>query len=153
MSKSGVKCLGLALVVSLGANVLLSGQLHAQVPTVEAAGKMQEGITRHAIAPQPGNSHLYTVPPGRRLILTDVFLTNGSSTEAMGAVLRRGMVEIVVNFIFVPPRQTFAHAFVTGIEYGPGDEVVVSVEGGGNPHYITIAGYLMKERASDFTTP
>jgi len=130
-----------ALLLALIAAMVLARDLPAQVATVKAAGKLQETVAINQTFSEDALT-IYTVPAGRRLIVTDLVVTNGDPTDTLPFRLIRNQFA-VMGFVYVQPQQNFAHSFTTGIEYGPGTEV--RVHGDADIlTYLSLFGYLTK---------
>jgi hypothetical protein len=141
MSDSRWKYVVPTLLFALLAALVLARALPAQVATVKAGGKLQETVAINQTFSEDALT-IYTVPAGKRLIVTDIVVANGDQTDTLPFRLIRNQFA-VMGFILVQPQQNFAHSFTTGIEYGPGTEVRVH----GDDDiltYLSVYGYLTK---------
>jgi hypothetical protein len=127
-----------ALVLSLAA-----APSEAQVSTVKGKGKALELVEITRLLESNSNVIAYTVPDGRRLVITDVVVynTNAAAVER-GGLYRAGNKEIFVAFS-VPASGTFAHSFTTGFSFASGSGVGIDNQGAGEALYY-LTGYLTK---------
>lgn len=83
----------------------------------------------------------FTVPSDRRLIITDVIISNSNSSSSCCARISRNG-PFVTGFIAVEANSSFEHTFLTGIEFGPGDMVGVRNGASSGPLDFYLRGYL-----------
>lgn len=69
-----------------------------------------------------GPTVVYTVPTGKRLVITDITISNGSNDNFYG--IQRNNVTISKPYILVG--STYQRSYVNGIEFNEGDTVGVS---------------------------
>lgn len=81
-------------------------------------------IVRLAVLPQT-TLDVFTVPPGKRLVITDVLINNISAQAFSLAILRDGNIASFIRLVdqFVPHN----HSYVSGIEFL--ENQVVSIQG------------------------
>jgi len=87
------------------------------------------------------NFKVTTVPGGKRLVITDVIISNSNSGAACcQRIFRNGGA--ATAFIEVGASSTFAHTFATGIEFEAGDAVFVQNGGNSGPTDFYLRGFL-----------
>lgn len=133
----------LHLVFALATIVLIGAPSAAQVAHVKLKGKVDQLWRTQAYYVSSGvEATLYTVPPDRQLVVTDVIVTNANGSPAVARLRGDGVIELNLA---VPSSSTFAHAFGTGIVFGPGEEVRALATSAGQLQFH-LTGYLMKVR-------
>jgi hypothetical protein len=133
--------LAAALVVLL---VLGTRLVDAQIPTIKGKGKLKEVV--ELIQTQLANLNevgVFTVPVGRRLVITDVLIANSNGTAANFQRILRNNTD-TIGFVSVQAGDTFEHTFGTGIEFAAGDIVVVRNGGSAGPIDFLLRGYTTK---------
>jgi len=94
---------------------------------VEIAGRGQENPVT-----------LFTVPSGKRVIITDVIFTIFPSTQGTGRIMRNG---VTVAQPSSNPAIFYSHTYASGIEFVEGDTVnVVSVA---DSNFFELRGVMM----------
>lgn len=85
---------------------------------------------------------VYTVPAGKRLIVTDVTISNGNAVvTGSQRILRNGAA--ATAYFTVSAESTFSHTFATGIEFEAGDEVRVRNGTSSGETHFYLRGYLI----------
>ena len=85
---------------------------------------------------------VFTVPAGKRLIITDLVITNSDAVAAGSQRLARNG-SFVTSFLTVSPESTLTHTFATGIEFEAGDEVQVRNGTSLATTHFYLRGYLV----------
>lgn len=118
--------------------------LSAQVPTVKGKGNLIEHVEliQNQLADLEDVS-IYTVPASRRLVITDVLISNSNTDSVCCQRIYRSDVP-ATTFLSVPAESTFSHSFVTGLEFEAGEEVVVRNGASSGPTNWFLTGYLTK---------
>ena len=86
----GRKHLPLACLLALGVAFFYGQELRAQVPTVKGQGKVISSFEQTVVVLSNTTPTVYTVPAGRRLVITDVIISNVSNTETVSVAMYRG---------------------------------------------------------------
>jgi hypothetical protein len=82
-----------------------------------------------------------TVPAGKRLVITDVVISNDNSGAACcQRIFRNGTP--ATSFITVGAGSSFSHTFETGIEFAAGDDVIVRNGASSGPIHFYLHGFL-----------
>lgn len=115
----------------------------AQVPvTVQELVELTQ-----VVSPGAAPVSVFTVPSGSRLVITDVILTNAADTAACGVSVARAAETTVTGALCVPARTSLQISLVTGIEFAPGQAVLVANVGpeGSAPVSVHLRGFLAAE--------
>ena len=132
------------LLVAAAIGVSMAGLLEGQVPTIKGKGSFKKSIAFTVIDVDIGQQEdVYTVPPGRKLILTDVVIDNPNTGEANATNVRKngeGVIEVAL-----PASSAFAHSFVSGPEFVTGDVLQVHNASAQNNVRFSLFGYLVKD--------
>ncbi|HKA55822.1 MAG TPA: hypothetical protein VKJ47_19390 [Candidatus Binatia bacterium] len=87
------------------------------------------------------NFKVTTVPGGKRLVITDVIISNSNSGAACcQRIFRNG--NAATAFIQVGANSSFSHTFATGIDFKAGDGVFVQNGGNSGPTDFYLRGFL-----------
>lgn len=126
LSRTIKPAIAIATVLTLA--LALPLDVHSQIPTVKGRGKLIEVVELiENLVDNLTSVSVYTVPAGRRLVITDILISNGNSSSVVAQYLLRDGAAATI-YITVPARSTFSHTFATGIEFQAGE--VVSVRNG-----------------------
>ena len=86
---------------------------------------------------------VYTVPAGKRLVITDVAISNANANVVTSQRIARNG-DFVTTLFVVGAESTLTHTFATGIEFAAGDEVRVrNGQLSGETHFY-LRGYLVE---------
>jgi len=84
---------------------------------------------------------VFTVPPGQRLVITDVIISNPTASGSCCAeILRNG--SFATSLISVPAGSSFQHTFATEIEFTAGNTVGVRNGAGSGFLNFYLSGFL-----------
>jgi hypothetical protein len=128
-----------ALTVCLAAASPAAGQ----VSTVKGRGKALELVEITRLMEANTNVTAYTVPDGRRLVITDILVYNTNATAIERGGLYRAPSKEIFGALSVPASGTFAHSFTTGFAFESGIGVGIDNQVAGEGLY-TLTGYLTK---------
>ncbi len=125
--------------------LFLASDLHAQVATVKAKGKVlgTVEVIENNVADLTTVT-VFIVPQEQRLVVTDVLIAspNGTETDSQ-RIFRSGVA--ATSFITVTKNSSFGHSFATGIEFLAGDTVQVRNGDSDGPTHWFLTGYLTKQ--------
>ena len=118
----------LAALVAFVTVVTVAAQTPATTTpsTMATAATVQQIVEITHAAPTGAPVAAYTVPTGSRLVITDVIVTNTSTTATCGVSIGRGAQPSVTGPLCVSARSTLALPFATGVEFAGGDAVQIS---------------------------
>jgi hypothetical protein len=141
-----------AAVMALAVGGAVAGGALAISPTVDTALVFTGGVNIIGVVNPATNSLAYTVPAGRKFMLTDLVITNGSETApATGqSVITGTTASCVAAALFrtaslsVPAASTLHLPFVTGIGFTAGQHVCMSNGDATEPTAWTIRGFLFE---------
>src|SRR6476469_2461731 len=125
------KHLPLACLLALGAAFFCGQELHAQVPTVKGKGNVISTFEQTFVVLSNTTPTVYTVPAGRRLVITDVIISNVSDTESVRVAMDRGGTGVFAMELL--PTRVFNHAFTTGPGYAAGQSIVLGTGSQSSP--------------------
>jgi hypothetical protein len=134
---------GRAALVALTVSLAAANPAAAQVSTVKGKGKMLELVEIARLMEPNTNVTAYTVPAGRRLVITDILVYNTNATAIERGGLYRAPSKEIFAAISVPASGTFAHSFTTGLAFESGVGVGIDNQGAGEGLF-TLTGYLTK---------
>lgn len=133
------------LVASLfvaGAALFYGQELRAQVPVVRAPGKPIQTVELFEQVQSSTSVDAYTVPAGRRLVITDL---------VVGVVSNPAVVEVTKGgnsppllILRITPDATFEHTFATGPNFMPGESVKLINTPAGGTAFWCLTGYVTK---------
>jgi hypothetical protein len=112
----------IACALALAVVLIYAQGLQAQVPMVEGKGKVIETVEFSKVNTGNATDTVYTVPEGRRLIITDILVENTNSQQSAGIGLVRG-TNVIFLSASIPPRGMFQHSFATGVQFTAGQPV------------------------------
>jgi hypothetical protein len=141
-----------AALLALALGGVIAGGATALSPTVDTALVFRGGvnIVRNDLATVT-SSLAYTVPQGRKFMLTDLAITNNSTTDpttgqsvftGAGAECASGTVR--TSFLSVPGGSTLHMPFVTGIGFTAGQFVCIRNGDSTDTTHWTIRGFLFE---------
>jgi hypothetical protein len=142
-----------AALIALALGGAVAGGAMALSPTVDTALVFRGGVNIVADAPANVLALAYTVPAGRKFMLTDLAITNGSETTvAIFQSVFTGSHPTCAflsenrrtNFFSVPAGSTLHLPFVTGIGFTAGQQVCIANGDSADATYWTIRGYLFE---------
>jgi len=119
-------------------------------PTTGGALAVEQivALTR-TVAPGP-SVPAFTVPAGRALIVTDVFVTNPGTAPSCGAAISpsgtagTGAVESGTGLLCVPAQTSLNLGLTTGLEFAAGQNVVLAnTSTDATPLHYHLRGFLM----------
>jgi hypothetical protein len=84
---------------------------------------------------------VFTVPTGQRLIITDVVISNPTSTGSCCAEILRND-DFATSLISIPAGSSFQHTFGTGIEFIAGQTVGVRNSARSGVLHFYLSGFL-----------
>ena len=143
--KYSPSALAFLLFLAMLLNGLVGSPSAAQVAGVKFKGKVDELWNSRPYFVNPGEpASIYTVPADRRLIVTDVLVTNENPSSAL-ARLTSGTGTFEEVHLVVPGGSVFAHSFATGIVFDPGSEVTALATATGQLAFH-LTGYLIKAK-------
>ena len=129
------------LLVALGAaNVAVS-----QVATIKGPAKVKykDPVEFLSTVNAGATNQVYTVPDNRTLVVTDIFVSNISTSGVINQrIIRDGDAGNAIS-ISVPAESTFSHSFTQGMIFPPGS-LLEARNGGGSTTIFTITGYEYK---------
>jgi hypothetical protein len=142
-----------AALLALGLGAVIAGGALAISPTVDTALVFRGGVNIVTSAASGSDVHVYTVPAGRKFMLTDLVISNNNETSP--ATIQRVITGSGTNCdwvadrtaaLSIPVASTLHLPFVTGIGFTSGQHVCIqNAEGpGGNTTSWTIRGYLFE---------
>lgn len=143
------------LLLPLAASAILLGlfvassapDLRAQIPGIDAPGKYKEPFAFvQQDLPAQSDVNAYTVPNGRRLVITDFLVSNGSLSDTLVG-LSKGTAagaSSLTHPIIVPAHQTLSFQFAAGLTLESGAELLVGTGAGNQALSVTLLGYLRK---------
>ncbi len=120
--------------------------LQASISTIKGKGKYQSAfLFVNNNLTNATNTDAVTVPSGQTLVITD-FIFSNNLNAANGLVMKKQKVDTntvdVIPFTGTAAAGSFSHSFSTGIEFGPGEHVLVrTVNGAGG---VSLNGYFKK---------
>ncbi len=149
MSKIKNSYVVVLLAILVGAGVALNS--YSQVPAAKMSPPLQRVLETMEFNPgdTPADTtvNLYTVPRGKRLVITDVVISNNGQPQfdprMFGSILRG---DRTVMRVAILPGDTFEHTFATGIEFRAGQVLAVRNPASAGPDvrfYLT--GYLTSQ--------
>jgi hypothetical protein len=139
-----------AALTALALGGAIAGGAMAISPTVETTRVFRGGVTIVGGAFDGEHSDVYTVPAGRKFMLTDLVIANRSQTgPAMAQYVYTGqgascttVFALKTSFLHVPAASTLHLPFVTGIGFTAGQHVCIKNEDDASVTDWTIRGYL-----------
>jgi hypothetical protein len=141
-----------AAVMALGLGGAVAGGALALSPTVDTALVFRGGVSATATANAGTRALAYTVPAGKKFMLTDLVITNSSETSP--AIQQYVLTGQGVNctsaalfrtdWLSVPAAHTLHLPFVTGIGFAAGQQVCVGNADADTGTSWTIRGYLFE---------
>jgi hypothetical protein len=141
-----------AALTALALGGAVAGGAVALSPTVDTALVFRGGVNIVGGAFAGTFSDVYTVPAGRKFMLTDLVIANRSdTTPAGGQYVCTGqgascttVFALRTSFLKVPTGGTLHVPFVTGIGFTPGQHVCIKNEDPTDVTDWTIRGYLFE---------
>lgn len=134
----------MAALLSLGVGALAADEAAAVDPTVDVPLTFQGGvqIIQNSLA-NLTDVGVFTVPPGRNFMLTDLIISKDSAGAAVDQRVFTGcLVTARTGFLSVPGEGTLHIQFATGIGFTSGQVVCIRNGASGGPTNWTIRGYL-----------
>lgn len=144
--RSTMKAILSAVFSAVLSFIFLATPARAQVPTVRVPGSnavIVELVEYHALDVSPlATVNLFTVPVGRRLVITDFVISNDGPTVPQPAWVLRNESRVVS--VDIPAGGTVDHTFATGIQFDAGDILSVHnpASSGANEQFL-LTGYLV----------
>jgi hypothetical protein len=140
-----------AALMALALGGVIAGGAMALSPTVDTALVFRGGVNIMVDATAFTNALAYTVPAGRKFMLTDLVIANSSETSA--AVNQNvftkqfdscapGGTPSRTNELSIPAGSTLHLPFVTGIGFTAGQGVCINNGDSTDTTHWTIRGYL-----------
>ncbi len=83
----------------------------------------------------------FTVPGGKRLVITDVVISNPNATAAHRVGIYNDVIA-VTDFITAAPNSAFSHTFATGLEFAAGGVVRLYNGSTAGPIHFYLRGFL-----------
>jgi hypothetical protein len=137
----------IAGVFVLAVVVLLVRAPTAQIATVKGQGKLIESVLlEQQDLPAQSDNEFFTVPDKRTLVITDFLVSNGGASATLVQLDKdAGMGTVnLTHPMLMPAGSTQMFNFETGIEFGPGEKVIVGSGAGDQFLSVTLSGYLRK---------
>jgi hypothetical protein len=141
-----------AAIIALGLGGAVAGGALAISPTVETTRVFRGGVNIIAHVNANDAALAYTVPAGRKFMLTDLVIANSSETSpAMAQFVFTGSNSSCTDetanrtgFLTVPTGDTLHLPFVTGIGFTASQHVCIFNADGADATDWTIRGYLFE---------
>jgi hypothetical protein len=128
--------------LALAAVLFCARVLYAQVPTVRAPGKPIQTVQLFQQVPGSTSVDAYTVPAGRRLVITDLVVSVVSNPAVVEVTKGGNSPPFLV--LRVTPDATFEHTFATGPNFIPGENVKLINTPASGTAFWYLTGYLTK---------
>jgi hypothetical protein len=140
-----------AALLALGLSGAVAGSAMAISPTVDTGLVFRGGVNIIDSVGPTTLSLAYTVPAGRKFLLTDIVISNTSNTtpaSALDVYTGEGAGCAVIaaartNFLKVPAGGTIHLPFITGIGFAAGQTVCIRNGGSVTTHW-TVRGFLFE---------
>ena len=107
-----------------------------------ATNRQPVDIIENSVANLTTVPSAFVVPDGKRLVITDVVISNPNASSATAQrILKNGV--FVTSSITVAAGSAFSHTFATGLEFAAGDNVGVRNGDSVGPTHFYLRGFLV----------
>ncbi|MFM8720789.1 MAG: hypothetical protein ACKOFH_14880 [Chthoniobacterales bacterium] len=117
----------------------------AQLPTLLAPRKSALNtveIILDGVANLQTIANAYTVPIGKRLVITDLIISNGNPNQVRFQRIFRNNDPVTPN-ITVPAESTFGHSFASGLQFKAGEILKIKNGDAAGATNFALYGYLV----------